>query len=247
VGAAYDTEAEKKALFSVTQALTDTAGSVTATAGYKHIDMALTGSADPIAIVLTETGVIANAVLVITNVHTNTLTFADTAGVQELTGGAATVEQYESIVFRYMGDRWVEISRATNAMSFSTINIEGVLTGGILVTPDVDGLTLSGSQLYGGIIFATAGQTIVIPDVDAAAGTGLSFCVYAPAASDIVIDGNAEDKIRLAGVLGAADGNITNATGSSTGDFACLVLTDFATDVAHWTVMGNSGTWTVPE
>lgn len=115
----------------------------------------------------------------------------------------------------------------------------------ILVETDADGKTLSTDALYGSVQIATGAGTWVIPDVDSSAGTGLSFCLYVTAAVEVIIDGNAEDKIRLGGTLGAAGGDITNNTAEAAGDFICLVLTDFSGDIAHWTVMGKSGTWTV--
>lgn len=98
----------------------DDAGTLTPTAGYARIFIALTALTDPSAMTLSETGAVDNVVIYIVNVAANTATFADTAGVQELKA-PATVEQYESIAFRYEVDRWVEIGRATNALGFSSI------------------------------------------------------------------------------------------------------------------------------
>jgi len=121
----------------------------------------------------------------------------------------------------------------------------GQSSGRVVVVTDADGKTLSGTDLYGSMQMSTGAGTWTIPDVDSAAGTGQCFCVYATAAHEIVIAGDAEDKIRLAGTLGAAGGDITNNTAEAAGDFICLMLTDFAADVAHWTTLGYKGTWTV--
>ena len=136
-------------------------------------------------------------------------------------------------------------SSATGWTANLNMVVTGQLSGRVPVMTDADGKTLSGTDLYGSMQMSTGAGTWTIPDVDAAAGTGQSFCIYATAAHEIVIAGDAEDKIRLGGTLGAAGGDITNNTAEAAGDFICLMLTDFATDVAHWTVLGKSGTWTV--
>ena len=51
------------------------------------------------------------------------------------------------------------------------------------------------------------------------------------------------DKIRFNGALQDAGVGITNASGEAIGDYVCLTLTDFDTDVAQWTVMDNLGPW----
>jgi hypothetical protein len=137
-------------------------------------------------------------------------------------------------------------SGVTDVTTALNLVATGQISGRIPVVADADGKTLSGTDLYGSMQMATGAGTWVIPDVDAAAGTGQAFCVYVTGAYEVVIDGNAEDKIRLNGTLGAAGGNITNATAEAAGDYVCLVLTDFDSDVAHWTVLGKVGTWTVP-
>jgi hypothetical protein len=123
----------------------------------------------------------------------------------------------------------------------------GQITGKIKVITKSSAYTLgtdSATELYGSAVIATAAMVLTLPDVDAAAGTGQSVCMYSTTAAAISIDPDAEDKIRLNGVLGGAGGILTSASGA--GDFACVVLTDFASDVAHWTVFGKSGAWTQP-
>jgi len=232
VGAAYDTEAELKALMSIPQAITDTAGSVTATQGYKHIDMALTGSADPKAIVLTETGVIANAILVITNVHTNTLTFADSAGVQELTGGAATLKQYESITFRYMTDRWVEIARSTNAMSFSTMQ------AGMKTIPTAGDISLTAAQMNSIVRITGAGDVTIPTGMCEAANVGQWLHVRQSGTFAASIDSaNASDQFTL--MNGTAIGANEELDLAGTASKSCTV-TCVAANV--WEVTGESGT-----
>jgi hypothetical protein len=129
--------------------------------------------------------------------------------------------------------------------SAKSVETTQLLTGRIPVVAG-GGKTLSGLDLYGSIQLATEAGTWVIPDVDATTGVGLSFCIYVTGAYEVLIDCDAEDKIRLGGTLGAAGGDIHNDTAEAAGDYVCLVLTDFATNVAHWTVLGYKGTWTVP-
>lgn len=107
---------------SVNQAASvDNGNALTPTTGYMTVHVALTPLSNPSAITISETGATDNELVVITNVHANTATFADVGGQQELHGGTATVEQYETITFKYEIDRWVELSRGTAALGFSTI------------------------------------------------------------------------------------------------------------------------------
>jgi len=107
---------------SVNQAASvDDAGTLTPTTGYETVHIALTALTDPRAMTLSETGAVDNEVIIITSVAENTVTFADSSGVQELHGGTATIEQYETIVFKYEVDRWTELLRGTAALGFSTI------------------------------------------------------------------------------------------------------------------------------
>ncbi len=59
------------------------------------------------------TGVIDGNLVFIFNVSSNTVNFADTSGVSELSGGFAA-GQYDSIHLMYVSDRWVEVSRSNN-------------------------------------------------------------------------------------------------------------------------------------
>ena len=237
VGAAYDTEDELKLLMSITQAQTDTAGAVTPTLGYKEVDLALTGSADNIAIVLSEAGPpVANSLLIITNVHTNTLTFADSAGVQELTGGAATLEQFESITFRYMTDRWVEIARSTNAMSFSTIQA-GMK---ILIDADIHAASnvLTAAQMNSVLVMTEAGD-VMLPDVcDSATGAWITIKSSAAHLNSVDVTDTAGDDFVLSdGTNIDGDANEVDLAGGA-GDQATFMCIQ----TGKWWVMGEIGT-----
>ena len=237
VGAAYDTEADLKLLMSITQAQTDTAGAVTPTLGYKEVDLALTGSADNIAIVLSEAGPpVANSLLIITNVHANTLTFADSAGVQELTGGAATLEQFESIVFRYMTDRWVEIARSTNAMSFSTMQ------AGVKVYTDADihaaSNVLTEAQMNSVLLMTEAGDVVLPDSCDSATGIWITIKASAAHAVSVDVTDTAGDDFVLSdgtNVDGDANDVVLAGGAGDQGTFVCL-------QTGKWWVTGEIGT-----
>lgn len=141
----------------------------------------------------------------------------------------------------------VSTSTGVTDLSLSAIHLAttGQITGRVYVATDADGKTLSGKDLYGSMQMSTGVGTWTLPDIDAAAGTGQSFCIYATAGHVVTIDPDAEDKIRLAGTLGAAGASIDNGAAEAAGDFICLMVTDFDGDVAHWTTLGYKGTWGV--
>ena len=102
--------------------------------------------------------------------------------------------------------------------------------------------TDSSGEVYGTLVLATASMTLTLPnagDTD----VGMSFCIYSTTAAVIRVNPNDADKIRLNGTLGTAGYDIYSA--GAAGNYACFLLTDSASDVAVWTVLGTSGTWTV--
>ena len=137
------------------------------------------------------------------------------------------------------------VADGTNTLGLTgSLSISGTISEHKLLATDADGKTLSSSEILGSIQMATGAGTWTIPDVDAASGTGHSFYVYSTTAAAIVVYPDNEDKIRLDGTLLAAGAAITSA--GAAGDYIYLVLTDFDGDIAHWTVLGRSGTWTGP-
>jgi len=138
-------------------------------------------------------------------------------------------------------------SSATD-VSFSALHLAttGIISGKIGVISKGAAYTLgtdSAKELYGYMVIATAAMTLTLPNIDAANGVGQSVCIYSTGANVIRVNPGDADKIRLNGTLGAAGVDIYSA--GAAGNFICLVVTDFATDVAHWTTLGSSGTWTV--
>jgi len=64
-------------------------------------------------VTLSETGAVDGQHLTIVDVDTDTIIFNDSAGVQEV-AGSFSMGQYDTISFRYVSDRWVEVSRSDN-------------------------------------------------------------------------------------------------------------------------------------
>ena len=135
------------------------------------------------------------------------------------------------------------ITKIATTLGFAST---GVISGKINVISKAAAYTLgtdSTDELYGCMTIATTAMTLTLPNVDAASGTGQSVCMYSTTASVIRVNPNDADKIRLSGTLGASGVDIYSA--GAAGNFICLMVTDFATDVAHWTTLGSQGTWAV--
>jgi hypothetical protein len=123
-------------------------------------------------------------------------------------------------------------------ISLGSLNLvtTGTISGAIPVVTDADGRNLTAAECYGTMHVASGAGTWLLP----AAAAGMNLCVLVTGASDVIIDIDASDDITLVGVQDTDGDGITNATGSSSGDFVCLV----AIDATHWYVMGKQGTWT---
>lgn len=68
---------------------------------------------DGCTLTLSESGAKQGQLLTVVNVSSNTDTFADSSGVQELAGGTSfAAAQWQSIMFQYVTDRWVELNRS---------------------------------------------------------------------------------------------------------------------------------------
>lgn len=125
-----------------------------------------------------------------------------------------------------------------------TLNLvtTGVIQGRVTVETDADGKALDLADATGTMQLATGAGTWVLPDVDDSNGTGWTVCVLSTTAAAVVIDPNAEDTITMDGTTDTAGDSITSA--SEAGNFACLMVTSISSNVANWTVLGRSGTWT---
>lgn len=104
----------------------------------------------------------------------------------------------------------------------------------VLILDNVTGPTAS--QSYGSIDVVNAAITVTLPTAVA----GMSICVVdSGTAHDIIIDVQSADTVALLGAADTAGDGITNASGSSLGDFACLV----SNVAGKWIVMERQGTW----
>ena len=120
--------------------------------------------------------------------------------------------------------------------------VNGTISGKVKVATDADGKTLTKLECKGSMQMATGAGTWNLPDIDAADGTGWTVCVYSTGANDVNVNPDDEDKIRAAGTVLAAGAEIDQVTAAA-GDYVCLMVTDFDSDIAIWTTLGMSGTW----
>ena len=127
-------------------------------------------------------------------------------------------------------------------LSFSAINLvtTGTIQGGIVINSDADGMSaaeMTAVGLGGTLFIATGEGTWILPDVAAA---GQAVCLMdSGTAHDLILDVTTGSTIRLKGTEQADAIGITNASGTSTGDFICVVSV-----AAHkWSTLGMQGTW----
>lgn len=132
-------------------------------------------------------------------------------------------------------------STSVDKMSFSALNLAstGWIQGGIKVDSDANGednTTMTAAGLYGTLFIATGAGTWTLPR----AVLGMSACLMDSGdAHDLILDVSSGSTIRLKGTEQADGVGITNASGSTKGDFICVVAV--ATD--KWSTMGMQGTW----
>jgi hypothetical protein len=128
-----------------------------------------------------------------------------------------------------------DISTALNLISTGTI------ASRIPVVPDSNGLNIATTQISGHFHLATGTGTWLLPAMAAADGTGYSFCIYSTTNDDVDLDVDASDKFRYNGALKTAGKKLTI---SDVGSFICAILSDYDSDIAHWTILGTKGTIT---
>lgn len=150
----------------------------------------------------------------------------------------STFSDLNAISGKADGDRGIVIDSAGLMTSYYHTGggwVVASVLGGIQIMTDVTGPTAA--QMYGGLNLITTGTpTVLLPTAVA----GMNGCVMdTGAAHDIIVDVQAGDDIALVGVEQANGVGVTNASGSSTGDFICVV----AGSAGHWFVMGKQGTW----
>jgi hypothetical protein len=154
------------------------------------------------------------------------------AGQVSFTGPSAA----RSYVLPDAGSLTIATNSANQTLNFVTT---GTIQGGIVISSDADGMdaaAMTAAGVRGTLFLATGAGTWILPTAVA----GMSLCLMDDgAAHDLILDVTAGSTITLAGTEQADGVGITNASGSSTGDFVCVVST-----VANkWKTMGKSGTW----
>lgn len=211
IGAAYDTEAELKALSPITQtASVDNAGALTATAGYKEVDIALTCVSDPSAITVSETGAIANAVIRVTNVAANTCTFAYAASNFEHKGGTGTsltLETGDSFIAQFQTDRWRVLVNNSSTQYFASLQVPTKTLDPVVGDPDATTFTTAGVNLYGQRFVATAAGAYAHSGVIV---SGENWAIESQAAAAVTITVNASDTYWLNGVSCTAGKGLTS-------------------------------------
>ena len=110
----------------------------------------------------------------------------------------------------------------------------GNLSGKVMILDNVAAPTAA--QSYGSVNLVNDNITVLLPTAVA----GMSTCIIdSGTAHDIIVDVQATDNMVLVGSVGAGGLGITNAAGTSTGDFVCLV----AAQANKWYVTTKQGTW----
>ena len=204
-------QATLKALFPVTQAATvANAGTLTPTAGYKEIDIALTCSDDPSAITLSETGAIANAVIRVTNVGANTCTFANAVNNFVHKGGGTTtltLETDDSFIAQYQTDQWTVLVNNTSKQYFASLQVPIKTIDPVVGDPDSTTFTTAGTNLYGQRFIATATGAYAHSGVVAA---GENWAIESQTATAVTLTVHASDTYWLNGVSCTAGKGLTS-------------------------------------
>jgi hypothetical protein len=172
-----------------------------------------------------------------------------TAGAK-ITGGdrtvtlAGTSANAENLILTLgSNDNIATFSSGTGVtqLGFTALNLvtTGTIQGGTTVNSDADGMSaadMTTAGIRGTLFVATGAGTWILPDP---AG-GESLCLMdSGTAHDLILDVTAGATIRLKGTEQADGVGITNAAGTTTGDFVCVVAV-----AAHkWSTMGMGGTW----
>jgi hypothetical protein len=132
-------------------------------------------------------------------------------------------------------------STGVTALNFSALNLvtTGTVQAGIKISSDADGMdasAMTAAGMYGTMFIATGAGTWILPT----AAVGMSACLMdSGTAHDLILDVTSGDTMRLKGTEGSDGVGITNASGTSKGDFVCVV----AVAANKWSTVGMQGTW----
>ena len=175
---------------------------------------------------------------------TGVLITSDNDGAITLTGASAGSDEDLTLNLDDTANTAV-VSSSTGVtdIDFSALNLvtTGTIQSGIKISSDADGMTgaeMTTAGMYGTLFIATGAGTWTLPT----AVQGMAVCLMDDGtAHDLILDVQADDDMSLKGTEDTNGDGITNATGSTTGDFVCVV----ATSAGHWKTLGMQGTWTV--
>jgi hypothetical protein len=164
-------------------------------------------------------------------------------------GGVSTTE------FDYLGAVTSNVQTQINSKQ-ATVT-EGSLTDSVIVSADIKDNTVAkadllestfavtvldnvagpaAAQMYNSLNVVNEAITVTLPTAVA----GMSGCVLdRGSAHDVIVDVQSGDTITLLGAVDTAGDGITNASGSSAGDYVCVV----AMSAGTWVVMSRQGTW----
>jgi hypothetical protein len=167
---------------------------------------------------------------------------AKSAGVLTIGGTGSTNNEKLTLDFETTANT-VAVSSASGvtAINLGTLNMvtTGTLQAGVTINSDANGMTgaeMAAVGVRGTMFIATGSGTWILPD----AVGGESLCIVdSGTAHDIIVDVENSNVITLAGTALTANLGVTNASGTSTGDFICFV----ATAADNWMTLGKSGTW----
>lgn len=138
-----------------------------------------------------------------------------------------------------MSDGTTKTVIPVETLSTQNIATTGTIQGGIVINSDANGMSeseMTAVGLRGTLFIATGAGTWTLPTAVA----GMSACLMdSGTAHDLILDVQADDDIQLKGVEDTNGDGITNASGSTTGDFVCVV----AISAGHWVTTGIGGTW----
>lgn len=173
---------------------------------------------------------------------TGVLISSDDDGAITFTGKSAGSDEDLTINLDDTADTAVfSSSTGVTKLDFSALNLvtTGTIQGGIAISSDADGMNaaaMTAAGVNGTMFIATGAGTWILPR----AVLGNSLCLMdSGTAHDLILDVTAGSTIRLKGTEQADGVGITNASGTSTGDFICVIAV--ATD--KWSTVGMQGTW----
>ena len=121
--------------------------------------------------------------------------------------------------------------------SYDSLEVNGILQGGLDIISTADHLSLTANQCRGSLVLVTAAKTVTLPAVSGVIEGG-HVTIYSTGGNTIKVDLSDNDRIILDGTA-LTDAHMIDSEGNA-GDHV-TVIKDSA---AGWTVVGRSGTWT---